>query len=158
MHRLSSITGARSAGLRPAQRAFTLIGVLIALAIIGIVMVAILSVAARSTQVATGLQQRNLANWVAQNRIARLRIARDWPETGTSSGTVSFARQQWRYQVEVSKTTDKALRRVTVSVSLADQPDDVITRLVGFIGRQASGFIPLPAPGQGKSAQGGSGA
>lgn len=138
-------------------RGFTLIEVLVALAVIAIGLLAVLSVAARSTHVSMALQQRNFANWIAQNRIARLRIAPEWPSIGTSTGRVHFANQKWRYKTKVAKTSDKDLRRVTVTVSLADKPDTVVTRLIGFIGKQASKPLSLPGPMSRKPPKKGSG-
>ncbi|MDN5864279.1 MAG: type II secretion system minor pseudopilin GspI [Gammaproteobacteria bacterium] len=129
-----------------AHRGFTLIGVLVALAVIGIGLLAVISVAAKSVQVSSSLQQRNFANWIAQNRIARLRLAADWPDVGTSDGSVTFANRKWKYTTEVAETPDKDLRRVTVSVALASDPDTIVTRLVGFLGEPPAHPATLPSP------------
>lgn len=128
------------------EHGFTLIEVLVALAVIAIGLLAVLSVAARSTHVATTLQQRNFAGWVARNRLAHFRLAPEWPDTGETYGNVDFANRTWHWKAEVAETQDKALRRVTLTISLADEPDTSITRLVGFIGKPPGKAVALPTP------------
>ncbi len=132
------------------QRGFTLIEVLVALAVIAIGLLAVLSVAAKGTHVSAAIEQRNFASWVAQNEMAHLRLASKWPETGETSDNVDFGNQKWHWKTEVADTQDKALRRVTITVSLADDPDTSITRLVGFIGQHSSKLVPLPQPSKKK--------
>jgi len=122
---------------RPAP-GFTLIEVLVALAVIAIGLLAVLAVGARSGSVAAGLQERTFADWVAANEIARLRASRKWPGVGESDGKVTLATRDWHWHATIDGTADPDLRRVTVTVSPADDHDDTITQLVGFIGKPSA--------------------
>jgi len=134
----------------PRQRiesGFTLIEVLVALAVIAIGLVAVLAVAARSGRVDSDLQQQTFAAWVASNQLERMRLSPKWPDIGESDGKVTLADQDWKWKATVVKTQDADLRRVTISVATADAPDDPVTRLLGFLGRSLSKPVGLPSPG-----------
>lgn len=122
----------------PQQRAehgFTLIEVLIALAVIGIGLLAVLAVAAKSARVAADIQDRAFADWVAENHIAELRLSEQWPQVGDSDGDTKLAGRKWHWKTTVDATPDKDLRRATVTVAAADRPDDELARFVAFIGK-----------------------
>lgn len=119
---------------------FTLIEVLVALAVIAIGLAGVVAVAIRSGRVDASLQQRSFAGWVASNQMVRLRLQPNWPDLGTEDGKVTLARQKWHWKVTVAKTPDPDLRRVTLEVATAAKPDDPVTTLIGFIGK------PLPKP------------
>jgi general secretion pathway protein I len=118
-----------------AARGFTLIEVLVALVVIAIGLLAVLSVAARGSHISAQLEQRNFANWIAQNEMARLRLNPQWPDIGAANDEVEFANQKWRWDAKTVKTSDPDLRRVTITVALAAKQDESITRLIGFIGK-----------------------
>lgn len=140
---------------RRTDDAFTLIEVLIALAVIAIGLLAVLAVAARSGQVAANLQNHAFAQWIAQNRLTELRLSPKWPAVGESDDDVTFADRKWHWHVTVANTADPDLRRATVEVALADSPHDPITQLIGFIGKPGStqGVVPA-APASASRAQG----
>ena len=119
---------------------FTLIEVVVALAIIAIGLAAVVAVAARSGRIDAELQQRTFAAWVASNRMTQFRLDEHWPDLGTQDGKVKLADQQWHWKATVKKTQDPDLRRVRIDVATAAKPDDTVTELLGFIGK------PLPKP------------
>jgi general secretion pathway protein I len=79
------------------------------------------------------MRDRTYASWIAQNRIAELRLAAVTPNVGASNGEVEFANTDWAWRTVVSETGVDDLYRIDVSVSLAGSED--ITRTVtGFVG------------------------
>ena len=83
---------------RNSQAGFTLVEVLIALAIVAIALMAALRVAGQGALNAGDLRSRMLAGWVAENRLAEHRARGDWLSLGIQNGTqrqggVEFA---WR--------------------------------------------------------------
>lgn len=109
--------------------------VLIALAILGIGMLAIISTAGTSTRTALELKQRTLAHWVAMNEATRLRAAPGWPDTGKRDGAEDMAGETWRWTAKITKTVDPGLRRADISVALDRAPDDTVASLIVFLGK-----------------------
>ncbi|TBU99717.1 type II secretion system minor pseudopilin GspI [Phytopseudomonas dryadis] len=100
-----------------ADRGFTLLEVLVALAIFAVVAASVLTAASRSLIVAEQLQLKTLAGWIADNRITELQLQTPAPGPGRDSSTLGFGGRQWEIQSEVEATSDKGMRRVTVWVA-----------------------------------------
>lgn len=131
--------------IRPRQTAqgFTLMEVLIALAVLAIGMIAVIGTAGTSTRQAAELKDETFAHWVAMNELTTLRLASAWPDVGTHKGEADMAGQQWHWQVVISTTSDPDLLRADIDVSNALAPDTVVSSLTGFIGQPQ----PLPVSG-----------
>ena len=115
-------------------RGFTLLEVLVALAVLAISLGALVKIAAESASNVGYLRDRTLAAWVASNKINETLLSRNWPSPGVSQGIASMARQQWRWRLTVRNTSDPDLRRLDVGVGV-DGADEVITELTAFMGR-----------------------
>lgn len=115
-----------------ACRGFTLIEVLVALAVLAFALSAIGVAIVSSARNGTYLEQRTLAEWVASNRLTELRVTRAWPDTGRSDGKTNMGGRSWRWQLEVSATPLPQLRRVEISVGEADGQES-LTHLVGYL-------------------------
>ena len=85
-------------------RAFTLIEVLVALAIVAVALAAGMRALAQSAEGATSLKARTLALWVAQNRLARAQLADPWPGAGTRDGDETQAGTQFAWRETVTGT------------------------------------------------------
>ncbi len=110
-HSHRSLKGSDAAG-----RGFTLLEVLIALAIITIALGALLRNSAGQVRDTVYLRDKVFANWVASNKVAEFQLAKTWPGIGQSQGESDFGRAQWRWRAMVSGTAEKDLRRLEVSV------------------------------------------
>lgn len=115
---------------------FTLVEVMVALAIAAISLAAVAAATSQMADAAYSMQQRTYASWIAQNRITRMRLANAVPEVSKSNGEVSYAGQEWRWTATVSETGVENLYRVDVEVALADA-DDPVRTVTGFIGEPA---------------------
>lgn len=111
---------------------FTLIEVLIALAIFAIGVMA----AQRALGVATGgvddLKARLLAGWVAQNRLTEMRISGKFAGLGTNDGEATMAGRQFYWREETKATPNPLFRRVDVKVFAARDDAHALAQLSGF--------------------------
>jgi general secretion pathway protein I len=85
------------------------------------------------------LRQRALAQWSAENRLARIRIGREWPDLGRRSFECSQAEVRLVCEEEVFATPNAQFRRVEVRVR--GEPGDGVrlARLTGFATRLPAG-------------------
>ena len=119
---------------------FTLIEVMVALVIVSLALAGIAASMGQMIDTANTMRDRTFASWIAQNKIAEMRLAGVIPKVGESNGEVDFANATWAWTAEVSETGVENLLRVEVSVSYAGFDEPV---------RQVTGFIGEPvAPGQ----------
>ena len=116
------------------SRGFTLIEILVALAIIAVALAAGMRALAQSAVSATALKARTLGLWVAQNRLAAAQVATPWPGLGTYQGNATQAGAQFLGREVVTTTPHPAFRKIEISVMEPDRPEYQIARLVGFIG------------------------
>ena len=116
------------------RRGFTLVEILVALAIIAVALAAGMRALAQSADSATALKARTLGLWVAQNRLAAAQIAAPWPGVGRYQGDARQAGAQFLWRETVSTTPNPAFRRIDIAVMQPDRPDYEVAHLVGYLG------------------------
>lgn len=120
---------------------FTLLELLIALAILAIVSIAVFNQGGDTARQLGGLEQKALARWVAENEIAKLRLAHrlsDEPLRPRSSrDRVSYGDRHWQVVEEIKSTDHPWMHRVEVTVYALVDGREVgpVDTLVGFVGR-----------------------
>ena len=125
---------------RPRSRqGFTLVEVLVALAIVSIALMAALRAAGQGTAAVGELRMRLLAGWVAENRLAEHRARGDWLALGIGRGTQSQGGVEFDWREEVIATPNSAFRRVDVFVSAPAEESRSLARLTGFVVRPPPG-------------------
>lgn len=118
------------------HRGFTLLEVLVALAILAIVMGALIKVTDSYAFNAGYLQQKTLAQWIAENKAIEYQLMQEFPPLGKQQGQIEMAKVEWQWRVQVSNTQDRRLRRLDISVALKEGDlDNPITTLVAFVGQ-----------------------
>jgi general secretion pathway protein I len=123
----------------PDSRGFTLIEVVVALAILGIGMLAVFKTIGDTVNNVEVLRDRSFAQWIADNRITEVRLTGEMPSVEDTAGEVEFAGRQWHWVSTVSQTQVRGLRRIDVSVRRDEDPDDSsIVTLSGFVGAIAT--------------------
>jgi general secretion pathway protein I len=142
------------------QRGFTLLEVLVALAIVTVGMAALLSALSSSADSATYLRDKTFAEWVALNRIEEVRLALQRPQKGKTNGEAELAGRKWKWQQEILETQVKGILRIDVSVKPAEVAGDgnwytTVSGISGDALAQPRGSIdyfarvPQPGPGGG---------
>jgi general secretion pathway protein I len=121
---------------RREQRGFTLVEVLVALAIVAAALASIAVTMGRMQYNAQLMRDRTYASWIAQNRIVQVRAEGVLPEPGSSDGEMEFAGLEWEWEMEIDETGVENLLRIDVSVSRPGE-DDSIKTVTGFIGEPA---------------------
>jgi general secretion pathway protein I len=114
-------------------RGFTIIEVMVALAIVAFSLTAIAASMGQMIDTANAMRDRTYASWIAQNKITEMRLANVIPEVTSTSGEVDYAGTEWEWRAVVSETGVENLFRVDVTVSYPGEDDGVRT-VTGFIG------------------------
>lgn len=101
------------------ERGFTLLEVLVALAVFALSAAAILRQTHLGSEQLLLLSEKSQALWIAEDRLAVVHGAPAWPPLGRVQDTVELAGQEWQVITEVQATALPQLRRVEVSVGRA---------------------------------------
>jgi general secretion pathway protein I len=115
------------------SRGFTLVEVLVALAIVSIALLAALRAAGQGTNAVGELRLRLLAGWVAENRVAEHRARGDWLPLGIARGAQKQGGVEFVWREEVIATPNPAFRRLDVFVSAPAEESRALARLTGFV-------------------------
>lgn len=120
------------------SRGFTLLEILIALAILAIVSIALLSQSRHSVETRSALHDKTLGLWIAEDYMDIMRAEERWPASGESSEEVEVNEREWQVTTLVIETARPDMRRVTVAVntqSSSGEFDKPVVELTSFIGR-----------------------
>lgn len=114
------------------QRAFTLIEVLVALAVTATALVTGMRAASALLENAGRQSQFMLAQLCAENHLVQLRLARRLPDTGTSTETCEQGGRSFQVEQSVHTTPNTNFRRVELHVSEGGQS---VVQMSAVIGR-----------------------
>lgn len=128
--------GTIAAGAR--QSGFTLIEVMVALTIFAFCAVSMHFVLSQSVDSFAKIERKSFATWIAENRLAELRLEEKFPAAGNSNEDVEFAGRDWVVSTIIANTQDPNMRRVEVTVNLRlpnIREPVFVTQLTGFLGK-----------------------
>lgn len=114
---------------------FTLVEVLVALAVLTIALAAVMRALSQSIDTSASLRDRTVAMWVAQNRLATHQVTRDFPPLDTTEGEAEMAGRAWRWREQVTPAPgepDMRQMHIEVRAASGEQP---LARLVGFLSK-----------------------
>lgn len=99
------------------SKGFTLLEVMVALAIFATAAMALTKVAMQYTQATAQAILRTKAQFVAQNEIAKMQIKGEWLE-GTQSEQLSQQGEHWQVEKSAQSTMSPNVQRVEIQVRL----------------------------------------
>ena len=121
-----------------ASKGFTLLEVLIALVFFALIGVVLQEVTASSMGNVLKTRANTYATWIAENKMAELRIEEGLPAAKEYKEDLSFAAQDWKVLTKVSTTENPDIHRVEVQVMhVLDEYDEprFVRSMTGFVGR-----------------------
>jgi len=120
------------------SKGFTLLEVMVALAIFATAAMALTKVAMQYTQATAQAILRTKAQFVAQNEIAKMQIKGEWLE-GTQSEQLSQQGEHWQVEKSAQSTMSPNVQRVEIQVRLFNtetaKAESGVTHLVFFNNR-----------------------
>ena len=119
------------------RRGFTLIEVVIALAVVSLALLALVRTAGLGAEALAHQRETTYAGLVAANVLAETRVRERFPGTGRREGHATMAAREYRWQLVVQPTEEPSIRRLDVHVFPAESPDAAaIVTMTGFAGQR----------------------
>lgn len=112
---------------------FTLIEVLVGMAIIAVTLAAASRAAGHAIETSNEMKRRVIADLVAQNRLEMHKARHDWLAPGKLTGEETQAGISMIWKEAITDTPNPAFRKIEVEVFAAENPDYQLRRLVGFL-------------------------
>lgn len=119
--------------LKRKQIGFTLIEVLVGMAIIAITLAAASRSAVHAIEISTELKHRIIADLIAQNHLEMHKARHDWLTPGKLSGVETQAGIHMTWKETITDTPNPAFRKIVVEVFLDNDKNYQLRRLVGFL-------------------------
>lgn len=113
---------------------FTLLEVMVSLAVAAIGLGAVSKSMIGNVDVAAKLQHRTIATWVASNRMAELRMYRQFTSNGSRSGEAEMAGLEWKIEENYASTPDPNIARIDIEVFMGEG-DRAAASLTGYLAR-----------------------
>ena len=114
---------------------FTLIEVMLAMAIFSIAGVALLATATTNFTNLSLLEEKMLANWVASNQLVEAKLTEKWPPRNNKKGDEMLAGQEWFWTQKVVKTTDNNLHALSIEVRKNEKAEKAIISLLTYVSK-----------------------
>lgn len=118
---------------------FTLLEVMVALAVLAIALAALIKGVSANSANAAYLRDKSFAQWVGMNVVAEQRLIAGGKEQGVKRGEEEMGNHTWYWSARVSETFDEDVRRLDVEVRASEERDGTpLATLVAFLPRPAS--------------------
>jgi len=118
---------------------FTLIEIMVALAVIAIVLGPMVITASANVSNAAHMRDKTFAQWVAVNKVTELRASQTWPSIGDKKGHTLMGNNDWYWIAKIKKTEIATIRTIEYKVYRTEQEriDKAlpIYRMTAFIGK-----------------------
>ncbi|GGC71092.1 type II secretion system protein I [Marinobacter halophilus] len=98
-------------------RGFTLLEVMIALLVFGLIATAAAEVGSQYISSYERVRDKTLAGWLSDNRVNELRLLEDLPGISENSDDRDYGTYRWQVTTVVQGTAEPSMRRVEVTVA-----------------------------------------
>ena len=113
---------------------FTLVEILVALAILSISLSSVLYVINQNTNNLIYLKNKTFAHWVAMNKISEFRVNPVLIQNSRRlSGRYTLAQREWEWTAQLIHTEDKDLNKLNIEVYSAEDSEIKLATLTSFI-------------------------
>ena len=122
------------------NRGFTLVEVMVALAIFALLAATIATSNIQALSSARQIEEQVQARWINQNVLTQMRLDKALPDAGTTRQNVSYNNQDWVVELEVSNVEmdllGPFLRHIQLRTRLKtdDTPADILIAVLGEAG------------------------
>ncbi|MGH1543223.1 MAG: type II secretion system minor pseudopilin GspI [Arenicella sp.] len=116
------------------NQGFTLLEVIIAIAIVSIAVISVFNAAGRSVDATTGADNRLVANWIAANALAEARLKTVDGQLALTNESIEMGGRQWRYEMEATDSSNPSVALVDVRVFIGNEQSSIVV-LSGYISR-----------------------
>jgi general secretion pathway protein I len=119
--------------VKSSVRGFTLLEMLVALAIVAIGLTAALRASGVGIEGVGEYRNHVLALWLTQNIVAERTARGDWPVPGISTSEVEFANRRFVVSQEIKTTPNPRFRRLDVKVAAREEPSRTLQNSAVFL-------------------------
>jgi general secretion pathway protein I len=122
--------------LRNFEHGFTLVEVLVALVVVALGLAALMTAVSGTARTSGYLRDKTLAQWIALNRIAEVRLTVNKLGETNDTAQVDFANRTWHYDTRYFDTSIASMKRVVVRVWAGDAKtkSNPLAEATGFLG------------------------
>jgi general secretion pathway protein I len=119
------------------QRGFTLLEVLIALAVLAVALAAAIKAVTSHVSNVAYLKERSMAHWVGLNALTELRVSGQWPSSGEIKGDETMTGREFKWVISVTEVEGGDVRRLDVKVTPADDAERPLSSMVAYVGKSS---------------------
>lgn len=120
---------------KPTFLGFTIIEVMLAMAVFAIAGVALLGTADTHFKNLSHLEAKMMANWVASNQLVEVTLDKNWPPKNNKKGKVELAGREWFWLQKSIETTDNNMKAVVIEVRLEEKQKLAVASLMTYVSK-----------------------
>ncbi len=118
---------------RKLAQGFTLLEVMLAMAVFAVAGIALLGVSDNHYRHISYLEEKMFASWVASNQLVNASLSQKWPPKNNRKGEEEMAGRKWYWQQKVLKTENKKMQAIVMEVRSDEDAELAITSLMTYI-------------------------
>lgn len=114
------------------KQGFTLLEVLVALAVFAVAAMSILKAVSQHVNTLGYLEEKTFAAMVADNTLAQLHLSGEYP-SASKTGKTTLANREWYWTAKSIKTQQSLLRQIEISVATDPQREHSVITVKTYV-------------------------